>query len=502
MSVAATALDDEDESAKAANHEVIKRLEGVIVRFCSDMCAAIDSGVPHTAVTRIGTLRFLGHILADDKAGVGAASAAIGGVASLTQRLVREDTLAECNDSGLMGKLILSMDYVSSASDAIKLCKCIHTFAARLTDVAVSELKFKAATRIQALINRFPGDARVHGAACKAVAALACSDVFRRSAMECGLARDCVSSCTQEQESCVLNGCMAVSQLSMLPSVACALADAGSVWPLTAVLQRCTTPLVIKHAAGALRNLCSSSDVAREQLLPSGGLQAAARIMVEGRSLGSQLLTNVAGLLWCSCKHGPNMELALRLGAFDGVVHAAGRALSVIASACMKQVVGVGQTLQTAFVVPESWVPWAAADGCEDNLLFCCCSCLWIVSESRGSHSRLLSLRVLDLISDVFEYLPATMSLQQQQQQQLLEQRAVLFERCGSTLQFIATNAASSAAGEFASVRLMAAVQSFAEGKFGGKTMYQARYRCHCCVVYASAVDVAELDDNTIKNRC
>ena len=146
----------------------------------------------------------------------------------------------------------------------------------------------------------------------------------------------------------MLNGCLAVSQLSLLPSVACALADAGSVWPLTAALQRCSTPLVIKHAAGALRNLCSSSDAAREQFLPSGGLQAAARLLVEGRSLGRQLLTNVAGLLWCSCKHGPNMENALRLAAFDGIVHAAGRALSVIASACMKQVVGVGTTQQPA----------------------------------------------------------------------------------------------------------------------------------------------------------
>ena len=487
MSAGAQTLDEQDEGASGTNEEVARRLQDVLTRFCSDMCAAIDNGVPHTAVTRFGTLRFLSDILAD-KAGVGASSAAIGGVAALALRLAHEDNAAECNDSGLMGKLILSMDYVSIASDAIKLCKSVHAFAARFPDTTVTQLKFKAASRVQALMTRFAGNARVHSAACKAVAALACSDVFRRAAMECGLAADCVRSCTQEQESCVLNGCMAVSQLSVLPSVACALADAGSVWPLTAVLQRCLTPLVIKHAAGALRNLCSSSQTAREQLLPSGGLQAAARIMVEGRSLGSQLLANVAGLLWCSCKHGPNLAHALQQGALDGVMHAAGRALSVVASACMKQVVGLGQTQQPAFVVPESWVPWAAADGSEDNLLFCCCSCLWIASEARSSHSRLLSLRVLDLISDVFEYLPAVMVMQQQQQQQqlqhqqqqqqqqlLLEQRAVLLERCGGTLQFIAANAAASAGGEFAGVRLMAAVQTFAEGKLGGKTMHEAR---------------------------
>ena len=58
-----------------------------------------------------------------------------------------------------------------------------------------------------------------------------------------------------------------------------------------------------------------------------------------------------------------------------------------------------------------------------------------------------------------------------QQEQQLLEQRAVLLERCGGTLLFIA----ASAGGEFAGVRLMAAVQTFAEGKLGGKTMHEAR---------------------------
>ena len=69
-----------------------------------------------------------------------------------------------------------------------------------------------------------------------------------------------------------------------------------------------------------------------------------------------------------------------------------------------------------------------------------------------------------------------------QQEQQLLEQRAVLLERCGGTLLFIA----ASAGGEFAGVRLMAAVQSFAEGKRGGKTMHQARY----CLADAAPDDV------------
>jgi FtsZ-interacting cell division protein ZipA len=106
----------------------------------------------------------------------------------------------------------------------------------------------------------------------------------------------------------------------------------------------------------------------------------------------------------------------------------------------------------------------------------------------RDTHSRLLSLRVLDLISDVFEYLPAVISVasmqqrqqqqhqqQQQQQQQLLEQRAVLLERCSGALQYISMNAATSAGGEFAGVRLMAAVRSFSEGRVGGKTMDEAR---------------------------
>jgi hypothetical protein len=299
----ATALldgDDGDDAATAASEGAVQRLEAVLTRFCSDMCAAIDSGVPPAAVTRLGTLKFLGDILSDNKKGFGAAtSATIGAVSALVQRLMHPDTADACRDSGLMGSLILSMDFVFAANDAVKLCKSVHTFAARLPDTAVTQLKYKAAARLQSLIIRFDGDARVMSAACKAVAALACSDVFRKAAMECGLARDCARSCTQEKEAYVLNGCMAVSQLSVLPSVACALADAGSVWPLAAVLQRCHTPLVIKHAAGALRNLCSSSDRAREQLLSSGGLQAAARIMVEGRNLGSQLLANVAGLLWC-----------------------------------------------------------------------------------------------------------------------------------------------------------------------------------------------------------
>jgi hypothetical protein len=477
-------------AATALNEDVVKRLEGVLTRFCSDMCSAIDSGVPPASVTRLGTLRFLADILADNKTGFGAAtSATIGSVASLVQRLLHEDTVSECSESGLMGSLILSLDFVSTGSDAVKLCKSVHTFAARQPDTTVTQLKYKAATRIQSLMIRFDGDARVQSAACRAVAALACSDVFRKAAMECGLARDCARTCSHEAESNVLNGCMAVSQLSVLPSVACALADVGSVWPLAAVLQRCHTPVVIKHAAGALRNLCSSSDRAREHLLSSGGLEAAARIMVEGRSLGSQLLANVAGLLWCSCKHDPNRRRALQLGAFDGVVHAAGRALGVIAAACMKQVVGLGQTQQPAYAVPDSWVPWAAADGTEDNLLFCCCSCLWIASEMRDTHTRLLSLRVFDLISDVFEYLPAVMEMpstlqqqqrqglqqRQQQQRQLLEQRALLLERCSSTLQFIAANASASAAGEFAGVRLMAAVRAFTEGRLGDKTLDEAR---------------------------
>ena len=466
------------------NEEVVKKLEGALTQFCSALCAAIDSGVPHTAVTRWGTLKFLADVLLDNKAGA-ATSATIGSIASLAQRLLHADTAAAFQDSGLMGNLILSMDYVSEAADAVKLCKSVHTCAARQPDTTVTQLKFKAAARIQGLMMRFDGDARVHSAACKAVAALACSDVFRKAAMECDLARDCVRSCMQQEESYVLNGCMAVSQLSCLPSLACALADAGSVWPLSAVLQRCQAPLVIKHAAGALRNLCSSSDAARQQLLPSGGLQAASRIMVEGRRLGCQLLANVAGLLWCSCKHEANRAHAMQLGAFDGVAHAAGHALGVIAAASMRQVVGLGQTQQQAFTVPGSWMPWAAADGAEDGLLFCCCSCLWIASESRDTHCRLLSLRVLDLISDVFEYLPVVISTasqqqhqhqqQQQQQQQLLEQRALLLQRCGGALQFIAANATASAGGEFVGVRLMAAVRAFAEGGVGGRTMNEAK---------------------------
>jgi hypothetical protein len=479
-------LGGSDQETAAVNVEVVKRMEGVLTRFCSDLCAAIDSGVPTTAVAALGTPKFLAEILSDSNTGFGAAtSATIGSIASLVQRLLHPDTTAACVESGLMGRLILSLDYVSAPGDAVKLCKALHTFAARLPDTTVAQLKFKAATRIQALMVRFGSDARVHSAACKAVAALACTDVFRKAAMECGLARDCARSCTQEQEPYVLNGCMAVSQLSVLPSVACMLADAGTVWPLAAVLLRCQAPLVIKHAAGALRNLCSSSEKAREQMLPSGGLQAASRIIVEGRNLGSQLLSNVAALLWVSCKHGSNRKQALQLGALDGVIHAAGWALSVVASACLKQVVGIGETQAVAFVVPESWVPWAAADGSEDNLLFCCCSCIWMASESRDTHSRLLSLRVLDLISDVFEYVPAVMSMiftqqqqqqqNQQQNQQLLQQRAVLLERCSGTLQYIAANAAASAGGEFAGVRLMAAVRAFAEGRLGGKAMDEAR---------------------------
>jgi len=197
----------------------------------------------------------------------------------------------------------------------------------------------------------------------------------------------------------------------------------------------------------------------------------------------------------------------LQLGAFDGVVHAAGRALGVIAAACMQQVVGIGETQPPAFTVPESWVPWAAPDGSEDSLLFCCCSCIWIASEVRDTHSRLLSLRVLDLISDVFEYLPAVISVasmqqqqqrqqrQQQQQQQLLEQRAVLLERCSGALQHISMNASANAGGEFAGVRLMAAVRAFSEGRLGGKTMDEARQLC-CCDVGNTHDDVARDDDD------
>jgi hypothetical protein len=489
----ATALAEvggEDEETAAVIDDTAKRLECVLTRFCSDMCAALDSGVPHDTVTRLGTLKFLANILSDNKSGAGVVtSATIGSIASLVQRLLHPNTAVACCESGLMGCLITSMDYISSADDALRLLKSIHTFAARRPDTTVAQLKFDAAKRVQTLMNKFEGEARVHSAACKAVAALACSDVFRKAALECRLAFDCVLSCMQSKESHVLNGCMAVSQLSTLPSVACALADAGSVWALAAVLQRCQAPLVVKHAAGALRNLCSSSSTAREQLIPSGGLQAAARIMVEGRNLGSQLLTNVSALLWCCCKHSPNRSQAVQLGALDGVTHAAGWALSIIGAACMRQVVGIGEMQQPAFIVPESWVPWAAADGSEDDLLFCCCSCLWIAAEGLDTHSRLLSLRALDLISDVFEYLPKVVSASfmrhqenEQEEQQLLEQRALLLVRCGGTLQFLAANASASAGGEFIGVRLMAAVRAFAEGQIGGKVMNEARWiPCRCC---------------------